>query len=98
MRIVVLAYLVCAYLAVAESEVHTRWPDAPGIDIWGFPLVGLLCAIPCLIVVHRIKRSIERIRRCSSCGYDLRASRERCPECGAPIQKSDEPSSDNEIK
>jgi hypothetical protein len=67
--------------------------DFPGLTIRGwafsFPLwvVAVGCAVPPVILM----RSVLRRRRwraagaCLSCGYDLRATPGRCPECGAEV-------------
>jgi hypothetical protein len=61
-------------------------------SFWLLPL--MLMAI-LIIRVHFSSRSILRTVRgqCPSCGYDLRASVDRCPECGAskPIEPTDPP-------
>ena len=47
----------------------------------------LFGALPLRHVTMSVKRRVEERRRraglCRSCGYDLRATPERCPECGA---------------
>jgi len=50
-------------------------------------LLGLIGIRPLIIEPLRWRRRRRLIsqKRCVQCGFDLRASSERCPECGMPI-------------
>jgi predicted amidophosphoribosyltransferase len=54
------------------------------LPIWMMVVMTTLLAL-CFVagLMRRSRRQSEG--RCASCGYDLRASANRCPECGMPI-------------
>jgi hypothetical protein len=62
------------------------------IPHWALLLVSATTAI---VLSRRLRRARRREERnlCRNCGYDLRASPERCPECGLAVS-----SANNEIE
>ena len=81
--------------SVVWSQGFTNWRTGfwrfhcetlPGGTLIRFPLwlpCLLFAATPlyCLIPFHR-RRKRKKLGLCLKCGYDLRASKDRCPECG----------------
>jgi predicted RNA-binding Zn-ribbon protein involved in translation (DUF1610 family) len=60
-------------------------PFSYSIQMWLIVLPGAI--VPAVLIVHLSLRYLRRLQRanrglCVSCGYDLRASPSRCPECG----------------
>ena len=70
------------------------WDGAGGnrelIAIWGFGVPLSLFAIWPLTVWRRSYDRAKRISRghCPCCDYDLRATPDRCPECGTAVTAS----------
>lgn len=72
-----------AYFPVPLTDlVASRWASAPAGFVIG-PLLLLPTAYVGALVAAFFWRS-RRLRagRCRACGYDLRATPDRCPECG----------------
>jgi hypothetical protein len=87
----------------ATAPVPTTGPAWPGVvrpvtgreesfgmivPLW-MPVVAtaLLSAVRAGLWWRRRKHRREAAGLCPSCGYDLRASPERCPECGATVRR-----------
>ncbi len=68
---------VVAYFYAATISQEALWPFFAS---W----IGLCLAVLAylhLLPVHR-RRKRKKLGLCIKCGYDLRGSKDRCPECG----------------
>jgi hypothetical protein len=81
--------LLSAYVVVVAvaSASFKRMPELwrAALALMGIALFAALVAAN-FIAARREGRRRARLRAgcCPECGYDLRAARERCPECGSP--------------
>jgi hypothetical protein len=59
--------------------------DGVVIPYWAIAMTALLPTVPLIrrVVVRRLRSRRSRSGFCRACGYDLRATPDRCPECGA---------------
>jgi hypothetical protein len=58
--------------------------DAAGLPYWFLSLIMAILPARWFTALRRRTRQL-RGGLCSACGYDLRATPERCPECGQPV-------------
>ena len=86
---------LCVVLTVLSGFALVTAPWGAGPDVLlllenAISLTGLWILVPLTAILptgwyirHRRDR-IKRAGKCNSCGYDLRHSSDKCPECGAP--------------
>jgi hypothetical protein len=72
----------------------TSWGGFGGRNVtaplWGYAILFSLPPLLRLFALHRQRGRLRAAGLCPACGYDLRATPERCPECGTvPPVKGD---------
>ena len=66
---------------------HRGWYGFILILPFWMPAIISMSALLCVYLpIHR-RRKRKKLGLCLKCGYDLRGSKERCPECGVGFSK-----------
>jgi hypothetical protein len=73
--------------ALVEGLFQGRSYRGIMLPCW-FPVLLLSVGPAAWLVLALRQRRRRKLGFCVKCGYDLRASPERCPECGTPIRLS----------
>ena len=80
-----------AYVALVTRRSPNRLAEAaPALCMW---VVFILTALVGVLrdAAHKCRAARVRDNVCVKCGYDLRASRGRCPECGTTTSPLERP-------
>jgi hypothetical protein len=77
-----MGFRLYAWDDLAPAAVGTVGIRELELPLWMFAVASALFPS---ILLYRRRRAAQRrtVGHCTNCGYDLRASPERCPECGA---------------
>ncbi|HEY7089832.1 MAG TPA: hypothetical protein VH518_17170 [Tepidisphaeraceae bacterium] len=60
---------------------YYRWMTI-GVPLWLLAIFFAVCPTWWLVRELRRRAALRAVGRCKNCGYDLRATPDRCPECG----------------
>ena len=86
--------LAMAWLLVLVHYVTTPWPPLYGPPVTGQEVAEyyvMVWGLPAVVWLSVLAAELRRCRRsrcaasgfCGTCGYDLRATPDQCPACGA---------------
>ncbi len=71
------------YVAAEAGTLYASWNL--GIPLWMPTLLFLAVFWLSVAPLYR-RRKRKKLGLCLKCGYDLRGSTKRCPECNTPIE------------